>query len=328
LDFHDVDSIQRQNPESHSLSRLLFIPCLCHRLNNADHRLIRDFPIRKELIGSLHALARFCRKPNQRRQIGATCPEFIEIRWLDDHRILSFVVQHEDVINSLPENPILVTPIFHECSMLRETLFNLMSSLESSHTSLARGYPLIRQAIQVRDHDAEECSDYRLPQGYRAAAQVVASYLLQSTSDLLQLSDVLTPQGRKEARSQLINQIRNFEAPDQPRDEPILWLPDESRSEVLELFNFENNVTLRNEAADELDRQDDEDEEENSPIDEEHGDFGDVMDDPVPPTSEDPPITVFAHPEPWDCLSIRATHGCEEKETHEGIRQLRQCWEG
>jgi hypothetical protein len=195
---------------------------------------------------------------NQRRQIGATSPEFIETRSLRDHRILSFVVQHEDVINSLPQNPVLVTPIFHERSMLMSTLFNLMTNLESSHTSLARGYPLIRQAIQVLDNYAEECSDSRLSEGRRAAAQIGASDFLHSTSDLLQLSYVLTPQGRKEARSQLINQIRNFGAPDPPSDEPNLRLPEESRSEVLELFNFESNVTFRNGVEDDLDRQGDE----------------------------------------------------------------------
>jgi hypothetical protein len=81
-----------------------------------------------------------------------------------------------------------------------------------------------------------------------------------------------------------MNQIRNFEGPDPPSDEPNIRSPEESRSEVLELFNFESNVTLQDEAEDDLDRQDDEEEEENSRIDEEHGDFGEIMDDPVPPT--------------------------------------------
>jgi hypothetical protein len=210
------------------------------------------------------------------------------------------------VINSLPDNPILVTPISHEYSMFMLILFNWMKNLESSHTWPALEYPLIPQAIQVLDKYTEGCSDYRLSEVYRATAEVVASDLLQSTCDLLQLSSVLTPQGGTEARSQLMNQIRHFEAPEPPNDEPNIRLPEESRSEVLELFNFESNVALRDEAEDDLDRQGNEEAEENPRIDEEHGVFGDVMDDPAPPTSEDPPITALSHPETCDRLSIRA----------------------
>jgi hypothetical protein len=57
-----------------------------------------------EMVGSLDALTRFCRKPNQRRAIGAACPEFIVTRWLYDHRILSFVLHHAEVIDGLPGN--------------------------------------------------------------------------------------------------------------------------------------------------------------------------------------------------------------------------------
>jgi hypothetical protein len=95
---------------------------------------------------------------------------------------LSFVVRHDDVINSLPKNLIPVTPIFHECPMLMTTLFNLITIRELSHTALANVPPLIHQAIQVFDSHAEQCSDDGLFEGYGAAARVVAAYPLRPTS--------------------------------------------------------------------------------------------------------------------------------------------------
>jgi hypothetical protein len=82
---------------------------------------------------------------------------------------------------------------------------------------------------------------------------VVASYLLPSTSDLLQLSCVLTPQGRKQARLQLIKEIRHFEASGSPSDENNVWSSVELQSDVLELFDFESDLTARDDEEDDLD---------------------------------------------------------------------------
>jgi hypothetical protein len=46
-DFQKFEFFQRRNSESQMLSRLLFIPYLCRRLNNADCRLTREVPILK-----------------------------------------------------------------------------------------------------------------------------------------------------------------------------------------------------------------------------------------------------------------------------------------
>jgi hypothetical protein len=149
LNFADLDSIQSRNSDTRLFSRLLYVPCLCHRLNNAYHRLLRDSAFLSEVIRSLRDLARFCRKPNQRRILGAICPEFIQTRWLYDHRLLVFVLEHAELINNLPENTNPVTDTFQELSMLLSTLFNLMTALESSTTPLARAFPFIADTVET-----------------------------------------------------------------------------------------------------------------------------------------------------------------------------------
>jgi hypothetical protein len=141
LNFEDSESIQARNPEVPLFVRLIYIPCLCHRLNNAYDRLLRDSALLKAMIRALHDVARFCRKPKQRRALGAVCPEFIKTRWLYDDRLFEFILHHDDAINTLrdPGNPVPETS--HDYSPLLSILFTLMTQLESSTVPLARAFP-------------------------------------------------------------------------------------------------------------------------------------------------------------------------------------------
>ena len=118
---------------------------------------------------------------------------------------------HEEVINSLPGNTNLVTEIFHECSTLLSTLFELMTALESSTTPLARAFSLISEAMQTLRQYAEQCTNDEVSECYGTSVQIVTAYLLQSTYDLPQLAYVLTPRGRKHAQSQLVTGVRGLE---------------------------------------------------------------------------------------------------------------------
>jgi hypothetical protein len=80
LNFIDHKSIQSRNPENYLFSRLTYVSCLCHPLNDAYHRLSRDSLVLNNVIKSLHDLARFCCKPKQRRLIGAISPKVTETR--------------------------------------------------------------------------------------------------------------------------------------------------------------------------------------------------------------------------------------------------------
>jgi hypothetical protein len=109
------------------------------------------------------------------------------------------VLRHEEVINSLQGNTNLVTDIFHECSTLLSTLFELMTALKSLTIPLAWAFPLISEAMQSPTQHAEECRSDEVSQFHRTSVQIVTAYLLQSTSNLPQLAYVLTPRGKKHA---------------------------------------------------------------------------------------------------------------------------------
>jgi hypothetical protein len=82
LDFRDRASTQARNSE-------------------VNLRIVHDSLNFRKLVDSLHRLAGFCRKPNQRRAIGGICPAFTETRWLYDHRIRGFLLHHAEAINDL-----------------------------------------------------------------------------------------------------------------------------------------------------------------------------------------------------------------------------------
>jgi hypothetical protein len=80
LNFEDSRSIQSQNPHNLSLTRLMFIPWLCHHVNNAYHCLSRESRPFRDCVLSLRALAKFSRELKQRHVLGRACPQFIEAR--------------------------------------------------------------------------------------------------------------------------------------------------------------------------------------------------------------------------------------------------------
>jgi hypothetical protein len=210
LTFDDPQSIQSQHPDNVLLTRLLFMPCLCHRLNNAYHFLCRDCRLFGDFIRSLRALGKFCRRPGQRDILGCACPQFIETRWLYDQRILRFVLAHAETINTHFEPEFRVTALHDALAPLLEEFMTLVTELESSFIPLGRAYSLITSTIEILAESAAQAAPD--VQGiYTRAISAIQRYTLDSTHDLIQLAYVLTPIGCECARKQLMNEIGTFQ---------------------------------------------------------------------------------------------------------------------
>jgi hypothetical protein len=203
LNWEDPASLQAAYPADPLLARVLFVPCLCHRLNNAYRRLVRDSRHFQLFISDLRRLAKFCRKPKWRSQLHGSCPDFVETRWLYDHRILQFVLTHEREINALHKDGREVTQLFHDFSSLLETWYELMTILEGSACRLSAAYNLISTATSRLTKLAAEYENCDISIAYKQAIDFINLYTLDSSSDILQLAYVLTPAGRQEAHEQL-----------------------------------------------------------------------------------------------------------------------------
>jgi hypothetical protein len=137
------------------------------------------------------------------------CLDFVETRWLYDHRILTFVLEHTDAINALGLPNCEVSSLFGECSGLVNTLFLLMMRLDLSKTPLAQAYPLIIDSIEHLEHYAAEAQlrgmseDHVIVVIYQAAVGIIRRFTLDSTFNLLQLAYILSPHGYNTAKLQL-----------------------------------------------------------------------------------------------------------------------------
>jgi hypothetical protein len=207
LNFDDSHSIQFQNPDNVLLTRLLFIPCLCHRLNNAYHCLFRECLDFRNFIISLRALGKFCRRSDQRNILGRACPQFIETRWLYDQRILQFVLAHAEAINTCQDPECNVTDRYHQLAPLLNTFKTLVAELESSFIPFGRAYAHITSALEILARSAREAATEDISEIYTRAISVIQLYTLDSTHDLIQLAHVLTPRGCECARKQLMREI-------------------------------------------------------------------------------------------------------------------------
>jgi hypothetical protein len=207
LNWEDSASLQATHRGDLLLSRVLFVPCLCHRLNNAYRALIRNSPSFSQFVVSLRDLGKWCRKPKWRGQFERNCPEFIETRWLYDYRILHFILEHEDTIKGIEKFACKVTPAFHDFSALLENWYKLVTVLEGSSCRLSHAYQLIANTTarlsQIANGFSSSPDLISLREVYTTAIELITRYTVDSSSDILQLAYVLTPAGRQEAYEQM-----------------------------------------------------------------------------------------------------------------------------
>jgi hypothetical protein len=240
LDFEDQDSIQNCHEE---FSRLFFIPCLCHRLNNAYQHLFRECAPFHEIITSLRSLAVFCRKPAQRRFIGRVCPEFIQTRWLYDHRILTFVLANEEKINALPGPDHKVIPAFHAIEYMLGIFNELVTKLEGSSVPLCFAFPLIHDALQKLATRGSMFADHlEMSMLYDCAAARIRLYTLDSTNNLLQLAYILTPNGREHARNRFRQDLHLMPCSGQVPLERILRADSTSDGDIWNVLDEETGL--------------------------------------------------------------------------------------
>jgi hypothetical protein len=228
LDYTKTGSLHSLHQHDHLLGRVLFMPCLCHRLNNAYRRLgilSRTF---QGFTAALRGMAVFCRKPARRRQLHRVCPIFIQTRWLYDFRILHFALQNEAAINRLGDPRHQIEPLFNALFELLRIWSELVTRLEASNCALSTAYPAIRAATNALTAHQENEPNEEVAEIYGLGIQLINQYTIESTFDLIQLAYVLTPAGRKEAYEQMQSHLSSS-----PPEQPAL---------ELELVDFQDQL--------------------------------------------------------------------------------------
>ena len=142
--FNTTHSI-RNYPEL-PLKQVIFIPCLCHRVNNAFKNAILADEILLDMIHRLHNFAQECH--DNKQLVGSICPIHVSTRWLNDYDILNFLRCHRGKINSLNQVPLND----EEFNILFEvsTIFkHLISNFSSTKFPLPSAFSLLEQAFSA-----------------------------------------------------------------------------------------------------------------------------------------------------------------------------------
>ena len=86
----------RNLPDYGWLRSIIFVPCLCHRINCSYKNVITHDPQLMEFVDNIRQLAGVC-KENQ-STLGKKCPVFVSTRWICDYDIVSFLLKNQEHI--------------------------------------------------------------------------------------------------------------------------------------------------------------------------------------------------------------------------------------
>lgn len=134
------DSLRFKQPW---MKEIIFIPCLCHKVNNAYKMVVNQNDDIRELVEEARSFAIFCK--DHKEEIGATCPSFVSTRWIYDYDLVNFFLEHEEKIkeiapkNMFPEKVKIIYPILK----IFKTLIRIF---EDSHTPFHRGFVYLERA--------------------------------------------------------------------------------------------------------------------------------------------------------------------------------------
>jgi hypothetical protein len=211
LHWKDPESIQFNNPE---FSKLLFVPCICHRVQNSMSDLFKSNATYRRLITRARDLAVFLRKSKNREILGRVCPAYCATRWIYDYPLVRFIFNHRAVIHELFEEADL--EILDEIEILiplLEKVFLSVRDFEADHANCAQVYPRIKSLLQYLERHESTIVRSDWKDMYHMCALIIFRRTLETSNQIFQLAYVLTPNGRNDAHSASIHDIREEPLP-------------------------------------------------------------------------------------------------------------------
>ena len=194
LAWRDAESVQARGEQ---FSKLLFVPCICHRLQNAMLELFRENSHYRELIGQAREAEVFLRKPGARAAIGQTCPAHCATRWIYDYPLLRFLCNfYEEAADLLATTRLQLSPQIKLLIPLLEKIFHTMRVFEADDAPLACVVPEIEELLRhlKRNADRQSCADVATI--YLDAMSILRRKCFSKTNSIFHLAFVLTPERR------------------------------------------------------------------------------------------------------------------------------------
>ena len=121
--------------------KILIIPCICHRIQNAYKNGIKKDKRIQNCVAHLHNISDvLCSNADE---IGGICPRHIDTRWLYDYNIYDYIEKHETKIRKYVGS---ITPDLRNLGQILVILRSLINIFEAPSTKLSTVYYYIERA--------------------------------------------------------------------------------------------------------------------------------------------------------------------------------------
>ena len=138
----------RKIPDHAWLKAIVFIPCLCHRINCCYKNVIIHNQDLKSYVFSIRELGATLK--DNKEKLGMRCPTFITTRWLYDYEIVNFLLKNKDAImNAFPR--IRFPDQLDQYFLLIKVLRILISIFESHNTFFFKAFMHLERALNTFD---------------------------------------------------------------------------------------------------------------------------------------------------------------------------------
>ena len=120
---------------------ILFVPCLCHRIDNSYKHVVKHNSTIKTLTTNLREIGELCNEHQD--DIKAKCPRFVNTRWIYDFEIVQFILQHKDKIEEFIDIPETTEQLYDNLLILK----TLIKIFEDPDTPLYSAFSYLERAL-------------------------------------------------------------------------------------------------------------------------------------------------------------------------------------
>lgn len=143
-----------ENSKDNTFKKIIVIPCLCHRIQNAITMCVKKSKKINTFMSSIHILSKQCIK--NANIIKAICPSHISTRWIYDYDIVKFIVDHRLIISQFANIPYGIDEM---CDILKR-LKSLTKTFEDPKIPIGNAYKLLQDTAKYFDFLHEQGNIY------------------------------------------------------------------------------------------------------------------------------------------------------------------------
>ena len=195
FDFDWAKSLRHK--DINGIKNMIFIPCLCHRCNNAFLTQSKRSDKLREIVHFIHEISKACR--NHVSEIGALCPAHCDTRWVYDYNIVTFILAHEQKIRKISQMKLPIDRLkdLRNCLAIFKCL---ISKFEATTTKFTDAFPILERAIAalLYLHSVGK-SQYAL----ELATSLQGYTLMAKDGGLWCLAYCFTPKGRSDMKMRI-----------------------------------------------------------------------------------------------------------------------------